>query len=51
MFQSKRQNKFSMPSSVAAAGCFFYDNGLGYAFSSAKEAAASGALPCPYCCE
>lgn len=30
----------------------FYEanNGLGYAFSSAQEAAASGALPCPYCC-
>lgn len=27
-----------------------YGNGLGYACSSAQEAAETGAMPCPYCC-
>lgn len=31
-------------------GFYSTENGLGYAFSSALEAASSGALPCPYCC-
>lgn len=31
-------------------GFYEANDGLGYAFSSAQEAAASGALPCPYCC-
>lgn len=31
-------------------GFYSTNDGLGYAFSSAMEAAESGALPCPYCC-
>lgn len=36
--------------SVDADGFYGTDSGLGYAFSSAQDAASSGALPCPYCC-
>lgn len=36
--------------SVDPDGFYSTDAGLGYAFASDEEAAASGALPCPYCC-
>lgn len=35
---------------VDADGFYSSVSGLGYAFGSAKDAAESGALPCPYCC-
>lgn len=37
-------------SSLDADGFYSTDSGLGYAFSTAQQAAESGALPCPHCC-
>lgn len=50
-YYHKYDCKEMLDSTITDDGFYETNNGLGYAFSSAKEAAASGALPCPYCCE
>lgn len=50
-YYHKYDCKKMLDSTITNDGFYETNDGLGYAFSSAKEAAASGALPCPYCCE
>lgn len=49
-YYHKRECKEMFDASLDTNGFYSTDSGLGYAFSSAQEAAESGALPCPHCC-